>query len=36
MGYTMETAGCEIHVKVVAVALILSIVLAWVGIAASA
>lgn len=35
MGYTMETAGAETHTKVVAVALVLSIVLAWVGIAAS-
>jgi hypothetical protein len=35
MGYTMETAGSETHVRVVAVALVLSIILAWVGIAAS-
>jgi hypothetical protein len=35
MGYTMETAGSETHVRVVAVALVLSIILAWIGIAAS-
>ncbi len=36
MNYTMETAGSETHVKVVAVALVLSIVLTWIGIVASA
>lgn len=35
MGYTMATAGAATHAKVVAVALVLSIVLAWVGVAAS-
>ena len=35
MSYTMQTAGPETHIRVVALALVASIVLAWVGIVAS-
>ena len=35
MDYTMMTAGSETHVGVVAIALVLSIILALIGIAAS-
>jgi hypothetical protein len=35
MGYTIETARPDTHVRGVAVALVLSIILTWIGIAAS-
>jgi hypothetical protein len=35
MGYTMMTAGSETHIRVVAVALVISLILAWVGLAAA-
>jgi hypothetical protein len=35
MGYTLLTAGSDTHAKVVAVALTISIALAWIGIASS-
>jgi hypothetical protein len=35
MNYTMQTAGPETHMRIVACALVASIVVAWVGIVAS-